>query len=80
MTENPMSFEKNIARINEIIEEIESSDTGIDRSLELYQVAVDLAMVCEKVLESAEQRVEILSKNAVGTRVLTPFSAGSENE
>jgi|GEM_PF-1113838 len=78
MTENNTKFEDILDRLDKIIEEMEMADTGIDKSLVLYQQAMDLAAASRKILDAAEQSVRLLHENAVGELVSEDFDMGDD--
>ncbi len=59
-----MTFEEKLARLNEIVEELESPETlELDTSLSLFEEGVGLVRSCRKLLEEAEVRVQIISQD-----------------
>ena len=52
-----MSFEKDLARLNEIVKQLESSELTLEESLDLYKGGVDLSVNCKKTLEQAKLTV-----------------------
>ena len=54
------SFEKAIARLEEIVGTLESDELDLDSSLKAYEEGVQLAKVCMETLENAELRIEEL--------------------
>ncbi len=71
----PDSFEKNLERLGTIVSQLESSELTLERALQLYEEGMQLSAVCQKQLEEAEGRVEILKKRADGTLMAEPFEA-----
>lgn len=51
------SFEDGMERVEEIIEQIESGEIGLEASIEAFEKASALLGRCEQVLERAKQRV-----------------------
>lgn len=52
-----MDFEKSMERLKEIIEILEKGNTGLEKSLELYNEAVELSVNCKKELENAKTKI-----------------------
>ena len=52
-----MSFEKDLARLNNIVKQLESSELTLEESLDLYKEGVDLSVNCKKTLEQAKLTV-----------------------
>ena len=61
---NPeMNFETSFARLEEILEKMNSSSISLDESLKLYEEADKLINLCGKRLNDAERKIEVLIKN-----------------
>lgn len=56
-----LSIEESFARLEEIIQILESPETGLQDSLKLYTEGVELLGNCQKTLEGVEQQLKILS-------------------
>lgn len=54
------SFEKVVARLNEIVESLEKGDLPLERSLALFEEGVRLSRLGAARLDDAEHRVEQL--------------------
>jgi len=66
-------FEAALARLEEIVKELETGDLPLEQSLKLYEEGIKLSRLCNKRLEDAERRVEILLKSKNGTVKAEPF-------
>jgi exodeoxyribonuclease VII small subunit len=66
-------FEAALARLEEIVKELETGDLPLEQSLKLFEEGIKLSRICNKRLEDAERRVEILLKNKNGTVTAQPF-------
>jgi exodeoxyribonuclease VII small subunit len=66
-------FEAALARLEEIVKELETGDLPLEQSLKLYEEGIKLSRLCNKRLEDAERRVEILLKSRNGTVKAEPF-------
>lgn len=64
------SFEEAYARLEQILEKMNSNAVSLDESIKLYEEADKLILLCQGRLTEAEQKVEILMKNRDGTLVL----------
>lgn len=62
----PLSFEAAFARLEEILEKLNSGTVSLDDSLKLYEEADKLIASCNKRLIDAERKIEILVKNRNG--------------
>jgi exodeoxyribonuclease VII small subunit len=66
----PLSFEAAFARLEEILEKLNTGTISLDDSLKLYEEADQLIVTCNKRLNDAERKIEILVKNRNGELVL----------
>lgn len=76
--EKEKSFEENLERLETIVRELELGTLSLEDALRRFEEGVRLYRLCEERLKDAEQRVEILLKQADGTVVEAPFEAESE--
>ena len=56
-----MTFETAIARLEEIVRMLEGGSAPLDTSLALFEEGVALVKLCNQRLDTAEQRVRILT-------------------
>ena len=68
-----MSFEKALARLEEIVRAMESGDAMLDKSLALFEEGVGLVKYCQAALDEAEQKVMLLQKGADGVIIEEGF-------
>ena len=67
------TFEIAMERLERIVEEMESDQLPLENLLKRYEEGVKLVRVCEEKLKSAEQRIEIITRNAAGEPRLEEF-------
>lgn len=67
------SFEQQIARLEEIVNQMEKGDAQLADSLTLFEEGTALISGCSKLLDEAEQQVVKLMKGADGKPVELPF-------
>ncbi len=65
-----LSFEASFARLEEILEKMNSGSISLDESLKLYEEADQLILMCQKRLSAAERKIETLIKNRNGEVML----------
>lgn len=70
MNDKELSFEAAFARLEEILEKMNSGSIGLDESLKLYEEADKLITMCQKRLVDAERKIETLVKNRNGEVML----------
>lgn len=73
-------FEKSLARLEEVVRRLESPQLSLDDAMKLFEEGVELSRECQKQLEEAEGRVEILLKKADGKIAAQPFEPEPESE
>ena len=71
-------FEKALARLEQVVKRLESPELSLDEAMKLFEEGVKLSRECQKQLEEAEGRVEILLKKADGKIVPQPFEPEDE--
>jgi len=67
------TFEARLERLEEIVEELESGEVGLDASLRLYAEGADLIKRCRADLGAAEKRIETLTRSAEGDLATEPM-------
>jgi len=66
------TFESAFARLEVILEKMNSNTVSLDESLKLFEEADGLINTCTKRLNDAERKVETLIKNRNGELVMSP--------
>jgi len=56
-------LESSLAEINTLIEQMEQGELSLEQSLERFERGINLIKHCQKVLQEAEQKVQILIQN-----------------
>ncbi len=72
---NEINFEKSLAELEQLVETMEKGDLSLEESLKNFERGVALTRACQKALEQAEQRVQILSGDG-DAEELAPFEEG----
>ena len=73
-TSNP-TFESAMARLQQIVEQMESDQFPLEEMLERYEEGIRLVQVCSEKLASAEKRIEIITRTASGKPRIAEFDA-----
>ena len=63
------SFEASLHRLEQIVKKLEAGELVLDDALKLFEEGINLSQQCQKQLEEAENKVEILLKKADGKLV-----------
>ena len=69
MTDKPigeMSFEEAMAELERVVSQLESGQTPLDESIDLYERGAELRKRCEDRLKDAELRVQKIIAGAEG--------------
>lgn len=62
----PASFEGAFARLEELLQALNSEELPLEKALESYEEAETLLLYCNRQLNEAEKRIEILVKTREG--------------
>ena len=71
-------FEDALKRLEEIVDTLEKGDLSLEKSLKIFEEGVKLSRVCNKMLDKAEKKVEILMQNKNGELEAMPFEPEEE--
>jgi exodeoxyribonuclease VII small subunit len=71
-------FEAALKELEQIVERLEAGDLPLEQSLELFEQGVRLSRDCQRRLDEAERRVEILLKDEAGGYTPSPFEEMDE--
>lgn len=65
-------FEDSLTELEQLVEQMEKGELSLEESLKSFERGVKLTSTCQKALQEAEQKVQILvEKN--GQQTLEPF-------
>ena len=66
-------FEDSLVELEQLVERMEQGDITLEESLKSFERGVTLTRLCQKALQEAEQKVQLLlEKN--GHQTLEPFT------
>ncbi len=65
-SEAPPSFESAMERLETIVEQMENSRLPLEELIRCYEEGTRLIKVCSERLSAAEQRIEIITRDAAG--------------
>ena len=75
--QDPKSFEEQLGRLEEIVDELEGSEVPLERALALFEEGVKLGRSCGTRLDDAERRITVLLQQADGSTAEAPFDASA---
>ena len=73
-TEKAQSFEKALARLEEIAAEMESGELGLEKMVAAFEEGQKLVKLCSSKLNEVEKKIEMLVKNSDGSVGTEPFA------
>jgi exodeoxyribonuclease VII small subunit len=65
-------FEKSLEELNRLVVQMEQGELSLEKSLEHFEQGIALIRQCQKALQEAEQKVQILTQEN-GQSKLKPF-------
>ena len=76
------NFEQAMQRLEQIVEQMESGELPLEELIVRYEEGMKLVKVCQERLASAEQRIEIITRNSAGKPAVKKFAAApaAQNE
>jgi len=66
-------FEKKLMDLEEIVSKLESGETPLEESLAFFEKGTSLLKELTGILEEAERKVEVLTRDMSGSLVTEPF-------
>lgn len=70
---NKLTYEQSIARLDDIVRNMERGDVPLEQALKLFEEGANLIAACNKMLDEAEQMVVKLKKGPDGYPIELPF-------
>lgn len=74
MAKRKPGFEDQLKELETIVERLEKGDVSLEESLKLFEKGVQLARACQKALQDAEQKVQLLTRSDDESFQLEPLS------
>jgi exodeoxyribonuclease VII small subunit len=74
------NFESALDRLEEIVEQMESGKMMLEELIVRYEEGMKLVKVCQERLATAEQRIEIITRNNAGKPIVKDFEPAVEKE
>ena len=57
-----VNFEKSLAKLEEVVEKLESGNQPLEEALKLFEEGINLTRGCQSALKQAEEKISILSQ------------------
>lgn len=61
MAKKKVTFEEALARLEEIVRDLEEGRLPLEKSLELFAEGINISKFCQASLEDAEKRIMVLT-------------------
>ena len=74
-----VKFEKVFKELQEIVAALEQGDLPLDECLAKYEAGVKALRTCRQVLDDAEKKIEMLTKDEAGALKAKPFKPETES-
>jgi exodeoxyribonuclease VII small subunit len=71
-------FEEAMARLEAVVDEMESGKLPLEDLLRRYEEGVRLVKLCGTTLDAAEQRIRTIARDAAGAPVVSDAGASAE--
>jgi len=76
--ETGVTFEQAMSELEEIVHVLEDSQLPLEELVEKYERGAGLRHLCQQLLNNAQQRIELITRNAAGETILEPLDAANE--
>jgi len=74
----PYKYEEALTRLEYITQQLEKGDLTLDEALSYFEEGIGLIKICSKMLDEAEGKIEVLTKDLDGNLILKNYNGGSE--
>jgi len=71
------SIEKAMERLDGLVKEMESGQLPLDKLISTYEEGVKLIRLCQEKLDAAEQKIQIITRNASGPSGVEDFQSAT---
>lgn len=76
----PLKFEKAMEELKGIVSQLEGGNLPLEEALSLFERGVQLTRYCNRKLDEAEKKVEILLRDEGGNISIEPFEPSLKEE
>jgi len=67
------TFEGAMAKLEQIVEELESGELPLEKTIKKFEEGIRLSSYCSTILDETENRISLLLKDADGRLTEQPF-------
>ncbi|TGL93018.1 exodeoxyribonuclease VII small subunit [Leptospira barantonii] len=79
-SKSKISFEEALMELEQIAEKLERQDFSLEESLKAYERGMELKKICQGILDTAEGKIEALTKDENKKTVKASFKGESKTE
>jgi exodeoxyribonuclease VII small subunit len=76
--EAELTFEGAMDRLETIVEQMEAGKLPLEDLIVRYEEGMNLVKICQERLASAEQKIEMITRNSAGKAIVKDFEATQE--
>ena len=73
MPEEQFNFEESMKKLEKIVKSLESENKSLEKNIQLFEEGLSISKKLQEHLETAEKKIEMLSKNENNNLTTTPF-------
>ena len=74
------SFEKAMENLETIVQELESGDLSLEKSMKRFEEGIKLSKFCSDTLDATEKKITLLTANTDGNVSEVPFHAHGDTD
>jgi len=74
------TLEKSLAELEKLVEELEDGELPLEQAMKKFEKGIKLTRSAQAALKDAEQKVEILLRDAADGDTLEPFDADVDDD
>lgn len=78
MSGKKLNFEQSMARLEEIVRQLEGGEAPLEEAMALFEEGAKLMRSCSAMLDKAEQKVQLLTAGPDGQPQAQPFDGEAE--
>ena len=77
-TKPEKSFEQNLTELETIVSDLEKGELPLEESIQKYQDGIERLKQCHQILEQAQKKVDLLTRDARGALATKPLPGSEE--
>ena len=75
-----ITFEDALQRLEQLVDQLEGGQLGLEASLKVFEEGVGLARRCARYLDDAEKRIELLTRDESGMLRTEPLALDQDED